>query len=429
MKRADILTAIALFAMLFGGYLVAALYFPMVYLWATYEDLFGEWTQFWLFVITFIVSAKLVLLKSRYRITFLLLALACFYVAMEEISWGQRVFNIETPDFFKEHNLQGETNLHNLFTGPFSTTRKALLAYGLSAAMIGYGLLYPILVRSKWRLAVRLDARGVAPPPPASVPFFVVAGILEADFLSFNEAEVAELFVGFAVTVMAIHYAFAVRRELHPTDSNNWSTNDRRGLAVRYVLASFVAISVAANTTLAMYATPSGRKRMESRIENGIEKFAGRYGRYGNWEMSVALLRKVHERKPTSRSTLRKLGTALANSGNSDEAQKHLRQAFLIDKNKLKNDPGAASVHRSIIRTYRLLGDQANAEHHISEALRIGKRRIEQHPDSSNAAYSLGLTYELLDRNDEALEQFERAYTLNPTSKKFKKAYLKAKTK
>ena len=39
---------------------------------------------------------------------------------MEEISWGQRILQWETPGSFKEINSQNETNLHNidsLFTG------------------------------------------------------------------------------------------------------------------------------------------------------------------------------------------------------------------------------------------------------------------------------------------------------------------------
>jgi hypothetical protein len=46
-----------------------------------------------------------------------LLAFLFFFAAGEEISWGQRIFNIETPEFFMEHNLQNETNLHNLVVG------------------------------------------------------------------------------------------------------------------------------------------------------------------------------------------------------------------------------------------------------------------------------------------------------------------------
>lgn len=32
----------------------------------------------------------------------------------EEISWGQRIFGIQSSEYFMEHNYQKETNLHNL---------------------------------------------------------------------------------------------------------------------------------------------------------------------------------------------------------------------------------------------------------------------------------------------------------------------------
>jgi len=44
----------------------------------------------------------------------LALALLLFVCFGEEISWGQRIFGWRTPSLFASHNLQGETNLHNL---------------------------------------------------------------------------------------------------------------------------------------------------------------------------------------------------------------------------------------------------------------------------------------------------------------------------
>jgi hypothetical protein len=44
----------------------------------------------------------------------LLYSLAFFLAAGEEISWGQRIFGIESSEFFLENNYQGETNFHNL---------------------------------------------------------------------------------------------------------------------------------------------------------------------------------------------------------------------------------------------------------------------------------------------------------------------------
>lgn len=42
-----------------------------------------------------------------------LAALCCFYVAGEEISWGQHLFHWTTPEFWQGINDQHETNLHN----------------------------------------------------------------------------------------------------------------------------------------------------------------------------------------------------------------------------------------------------------------------------------------------------------------------------
>lgn len=43
-----------------------------------------------------------------------LLALLFFFAFGEEISWGQRIFNFETPEAIKANNIQEEFNLHNL---------------------------------------------------------------------------------------------------------------------------------------------------------------------------------------------------------------------------------------------------------------------------------------------------------------------------
>jgi hypothetical protein len=45
---------------------------------------------------------------------FLSFAIGLFFVAMEEVSWGQWIFFFKTPDSLRGLNRQGETNLHNL---------------------------------------------------------------------------------------------------------------------------------------------------------------------------------------------------------------------------------------------------------------------------------------------------------------------------
>lgn len=42
------------------------------------------------------------------------LAAGLFFICGEEISWGQRILGISSPDYFLQHNAQQEFNLHNL---------------------------------------------------------------------------------------------------------------------------------------------------------------------------------------------------------------------------------------------------------------------------------------------------------------------------
>lgn len=57
------------------------------------------------------------LLDKRVLATFCaVLALVLALVAMEEISWGQRVEHLQTPAYFAQHNIQDELSLHNLDT-------------------------------------------------------------------------------------------------------------------------------------------------------------------------------------------------------------------------------------------------------------------------------------------------------------------------
>ncbi|MEM6800300.1 MAG: hypothetical protein AAF696_02790 [Bacteroidota bacterium] len=52
--------------------------------------------------------------RINYRWPYLVLGLVFFVAFAEEISYGQRIFKIESPEIFQENNMQGEINLHNL---------------------------------------------------------------------------------------------------------------------------------------------------------------------------------------------------------------------------------------------------------------------------------------------------------------------------
>ncbi len=55
---------------------------------------------------------------NRYnKIAIVIFSILGFLAGMEEISWGQQIFHFPTSDYFAQHNIQNETNLHNLIDG------------------------------------------------------------------------------------------------------------------------------------------------------------------------------------------------------------------------------------------------------------------------------------------------------------------------
>jgi hypothetical protein len=83
-------------------------------------------------------------------------AALCFLVAMEEISWGQRIFQIESPALFEQYNRQQETNLHN-FLGRYILHMAYILIS--AAAAFGWYLAPQILRRLPARFAAPLSRR------------------------------------------------------------------------------------------------------------------------------------------------------------------------------------------------------------------------------------------------------------------------------
>ena len=82
--------------------------------WITREDSVSESVS----AICYLAAACVFFIEwihGRFRNVFMLgYALLFLVVGGEEISWGQRIIGIQTPEALKELNVQKETNLHNI---------------------------------------------------------------------------------------------------------------------------------------------------------------------------------------------------------------------------------------------------------------------------------------------------------------------------
>lgn len=59
-------------------------------------------------------GCDLFVFKTHRNLFFLIMAIGLFFVFAEEISWGQRIFHLRSPEIFFNNNRQQEINIHNL---------------------------------------------------------------------------------------------------------------------------------------------------------------------------------------------------------------------------------------------------------------------------------------------------------------------------
>ena len=85
------------------------------------EDGILEWTQFIFLIVSVCLSILLAFRFKKEKILFLiylLFSLALLFVALEEISWGERIFDGVNADLvpvsLMGRNIQGEINIHNI---------------------------------------------------------------------------------------------------------------------------------------------------------------------------------------------------------------------------------------------------------------------------------------------------------------------------
>ena len=98
-----------------------------------------------------------------------LLVFLMVFVAGEEISWGQRIFSFDTPDFMEDVNEQQEFGLHNLRY--IHLYKDGLFAIGIFV----WGVILPIAkiffpLVSKIQAAIRMPL-----PPVQYVGYFAAA--------------------------------------------------------------------------------------------------------------------------------------------------------------------------------------------------------------------------------------------------------------
>lgn len=160
------------------------------------EDGLVEWlTVLGLLMGCVVCIARFLSLKKIKKWWFLTVVLGLgillFFAAGEEISWGQRILGIQSSEFFKANNAQGETNLHNLIVGGVKLN-KLIFSIGLSVVLGIYLIAFPLLYQRNNKIKSWIDYSGIPVPRAYQVIAIAVLFILTQLIPHGKNAEILE---------------------------------------------------------------------------------------------------------------------------------------------------------------------------------------------------------------------------------------------
>jgi hypothetical protein len=137
------------------------------------------------------------------------LSLLCALAALEEVSWFQRILDVQSSEFFLQNNRQGETNLHNLAVGNGSLHKNVLLKL-IFIAGITHNLILPLVARFKPGVQRWVESMGLyLPPLSASIVYLVLVAVSHVLIDHPRKGELGEMFgaVHYMATVFGAYFA------------------------------------------------------------------------------------------------------------------------------------------------------------------------------------------------------------------------------
>lgn len=169
-------------------------------------QLFEEWYVTedglieWLTVLALLSSAMISfyrakILKNSRRPIFIAsligVGLVFLFGVGEEISWGQRIFNFESTEFFRRSNTQGETNLHNLVLGGMKIN-KLVFGIFLGIIIVFYVLILPVLYRKIDKINKLVNIFAIPIPKWSHTAYFLLLVVISESIPGGKKWEILE---------------------------------------------------------------------------------------------------------------------------------------------------------------------------------------------------------------------------------------------
>lgn len=140
-------------------------------------------------LISFFIAVEIRRRSNRYHWFFIAFSAFCLLSTLEEINWGQDIFDFQTPEFFLENSDQPDINVHNIFQKQAGIKTKHIAGLTLFV----YGVCLPLLARHPRVGSFFARTKFVVPPPVLALSF-LLGSLMILDWPTGYEEELGEFF-------------------------------------------------------------------------------------------------------------------------------------------------------------------------------------------------------------------------------------------
>ncbi|MFO8048063.1 MAG: hypothetical protein R6U29_03425, partial [Desulfosudaceae bacterium] len=274
--------AVFLFPIFFIGIIILLKkLFPIKTSHMFFEDGVIEYLQVIICIIivflTIAISVKSYRLKEiQICLTYIILSIMFFVIGMEEISWGQRILNIDKPGFFIQNNPRNELNIHNL-SGLF-------IPFFIAHLFFATWSVFRLFIPEKYKNALT----SFSFPSYLLIPYFLPFLIYSAHFFSYTSFYDAQaintnfftspfvfgetleliLYIGFLIFVLHNY------RKIILIDKKSESFNNNT------ILLSYISLNILFIIILFLFSVPQNFEKKltmfyaKKTLEIGKEEFA-----------------------------------------------------------------------------------------------------------------------------------------------------------
>lgn len=372
-------------------------YKPIAFIHFVSEDGWSEYATFVLYFFSSMLLLRTLIKDQTFRKPgFFALALILLLIAMEEISWGQRLFNFAIPDFFRTHNNQGELTLHNFVrAGRYYPYIGNILILGT--------FVLPILTMLFKRIRNLCERCGIPIISYPNWPFFIVPIFILEYYHYFplklcRMQEMAELTIAISISVV-------VKDLVLKPDQKKYCSNS--------ILSTIKMIAIVVICTALLVII----SRDESRLTSYLNKFAKEvYPEHGMYRQSGIVFDYIDCNPQFQERGFRyPHGLVLLKLGRKEEAKKTLNKALEEMEVPLLEKPNDPEWYRDKGKILHVLGRNDEAKMFYHKALELDRKRLmEGDCDKMEARYrwSLGKTLFAMGQREAADEQLQFAAQL-----------------